>query len=143
MQMQCFLEGVKPCLHTRERTTLSMQMQYLACTRTGSITVYLDLPYDMTTQELVAPEASSFFCRCKMGDILLEMDRILRPEGSIIFRDDVDLLVKIKSIIDGMQYDARIVDHEKGPHQREKILWASKLYWTAAEEKDGETRANS
>ncbi|KAK4794484.1 hypothetical protein SAY86_012478 [Trapa natans] len=65
---------------------------------------------------------------------------ILRPEGSIIFRDDVDVLVKIKSIIDGMQYDTRIADHEKGPHEREKILLASKLYWTAAaEEKHAES----
>ncbi|GFY84250.1 S-adenosyl-L-methionine-dependent methyltransferases superfamily protein [Actinidia rufa] len=32
--------------------------------------------------------------RCEMEDILLEMDRILRPEGSVIFRDDVDILVK-------------------------------------------------
>lgn len=61
------------------------------------------------------------------------MDRILRPEGSIIFRDDVDIVVKIKSILDGMQYESRIVDHENGPHEREKILLANKLYWTASE----------
>jgi len=52
-----------------------------------------------------------------MKDILLEMDRVLRPEGSVVFRDDVDYLVKIKSIIDGMQWESRIVDHENGPHQ--------------------------
>lgn len=66
-----------------------------------------------------------------MEDILLEMDRILRPEGTVIFRDDVDYLVKIKSIIDAMQWDSRIVDHENGPLQREKILLAAKQYWTA------------
>ncbi|GAV85588.1 Methyltransf_29 domain-containing protein [Cephalotus follicularis] len=69
--------------------------------------------------------------RREMEDILLEMDRILRPEGGVIIRDDVDLLVKIKSITDGMQWESRIVDHEKGPHQREKILYAVKQYWTA------------
>lgn len=66
-----------------------------------------------------------------MEDILLEMDRILRPEGSVIIRDDVDILVKIKSITDGMQWEGRIADHEKGPHEREKILFAVKKYWTA------------
>lgn len=66
-----------------------------------------------------------------MEDILLEMDRILRPEGSIIFRDDVDVLVKIKNAIDGMQYDSRIMDHENGPLEREKILLAVKQYWTS------------
>lgn len=69
-----------------------------------------------------------------MEDILLEMDRILRPEGAVILRDDVDVLVKVKSITDGMRWDSQIVDHEEGPHQREKILLAVKRYWTAQQE---------
>ncbi|CAM8971873.1 unnamed protein product [Rhodiola kirilowii] len=74
---------------------------------------------------------SLYKSRCDTVDILIEMDRILRPEGSIIFRDDVDVIVKVKNIIDGMQYESRIVDHENGPLEREKILLANKLYWTA------------
>lgn len=66
-----------------------------------------------------------------MEDILLEMDRILRPEGSVIFRDDVDLVIKIKNIIDRMDWESQIVDHEDGPHRREKLLVAVKKYWTA------------
>ncbi|XVF73272.1 hypothetical protein PTKIN_Ptkin12aG0188600 [Pterospermum kingtungense] len=69
--------------------------------------------------------------RCEMEDILVEMDRILRPEGSVIIRDDVDVLVKVKNIIDVMQWDGKIVDHENGPNHREKILFAVKQYWTA------------
>ncbi|KAL3575753.1 hypothetical protein D5086_023854 [Populus alba] len=72
--------------------------------------------------------------RCEVEDILLEMDRILRPEGSVIFRDDVDVLVKIKKISDGLNWDSQIVDHEDGPHQREKLLFAIKTYWTAPAE---------
>ncbi|XP_062154469.1 probable methyltransferase PMT15 [Alnus glutinosa] len=84
--------------------------------------------------------------RCDIKDVLLEMDRILRPEGSVVFRDDVDYLVKIKSIIDGMQWESRIVDHENGPHQREKILLAAKQYWTApapGQNKGGSKSASS
>ncbi|XVF12445.1 hypothetical protein REPUB_Repub08aG0119000 [Reevesia pubescens] len=69
--------------------------------------------------------------RCEMEDILLEMDRILRPEGSVIFRDDVDILVNIKKIIDGLNWDSQIIDHEDGPLNREKLLFAVKMYWTA------------
>ncbi|KAL5811146.1 hypothetical protein ACOSQ4_027714 [Xanthoceras sorbifolium] len=69
--------------------------------------------------------------RCEMEDILIEMDRILRPEGSVIIRDDVDVVVKMKKITDAMNWDSRIVDHEDGPHEREKLLFAVKLYWTA------------
>ena len=59
------------------------------------------------------------------------MDRILRPEGSVILRDDVDVLMDVKRIADAMQWDTRIADHENGPHQREKIFLAVKQYWTA------------
>ncbi|GAB2267847.1 hypothetical protein Dimus_002824 [Dionaea muscipula] len=71
--------------------------------------------------------------RCEMEDILLEMDRILRPEGSVIFVDDVDVLVKVKDNIDEMQWESRMHDHEKGPHHREKVLVAVKQYWAAPE----------
>ncbi|KAK8511988.1 hypothetical protein V6N13_073812 [Hibiscus sabdariffa] len=68
--------------------------------------------------------------RCDITSILLEMDRILRPEGSVIFRDTVELLVKIKSITDGMRWKSQIMDHESGPFNPEKILVAVKTYWT-------------
>uniref|UniRef100_A0A0E0K3J6 Methyltransferase n=1 Tax=Oryza punctata TaxID=4537 RepID=A0A0E0K3J6_ORYPU len=72
--------------------------------------------------------------RCEMDVILLEMDRILRPEGTVIIRDDVDMLVKVKSAADGMRWDSQIVDHEDGPLVREKILLVVKTYWTAKEQ---------
>lgn len=84
-------------------------------------------------------------CRCEMEDILLEMDRILRPQGSVILRDDVDVLVEVKNIAEAMQWDCRIADHEKGPHQRDKILVATKQYWTAPapEEENQEKQTSS
>ncbi|WCJ36609.1 S-adenosyl-L-methionine-dependent methyltransferases superfamily protein [Euphorbia peplus] len=69
--------------------------------------------------------------RCEVEDILLEMDRILRPEGSVIMRDDVDELVKVKKITEALNWKSQIVDHEDGPLVREKILFAVKSYWTA------------
>ncbi|KAM7275677.1 hypothetical protein ACFE04_017543 [Oxalis oulophora] len=81
--------------------------------------------------------------RCEMQYILLEMDRILRPQGSVIIREDIDMLLKIKSITDGMQWESRIVDHEKGPHQREKILYAVKQYWTAPAATDNNQQSES
>jgi hypothetical protein len=68
-----------------------------------------------------------------MDRILLEMDRILRPRGTVIIREDVDLLVKVKSLADGMRWESQIVDHEDGPLVREKILLVVKTYWTAHE----------
>ncbi|KAF8028120.1 hypothetical protein BT93_E0892 [Corymbia citriodora subsp. variegata] len=68
--------------------------------------------------------------RCDITYILLEMDRILRPEGTVIFRDTVEVLVKIKDITDGMRWKSQIMDHESGPFNPEKILVAVKTYWT-------------
>lgn len=64
------------------------------------------------------------------------MDRILRPEGSVIIRDDVDVLVKVKRLMDGMDYDSQIIDHEDGPLVRQKLLFAVKSYWTAPASSD-------
>ncbi|XP_020094381.1 probable methyltransferase PMT18 isoform X2 [Ananas comosus] len=69
--------------------------------------------------------------RCDITYILLEMDRILRPEGTAIIRDTVEVLTKVKSITDGMRWKSHISDHENGPFNPEKILVAVKSYWTA------------
>lgn len=72
----------------------------------------------------------SLFARCDITHILLEMDRILRPEGTVIFRDTVEALVKVQTLTNGMRWDSKIVDHESGPFNPEKILIAVKKYWT-------------
>lgn len=69
--------------------------------------------------------------RCDITYTLLEMDRILRPEGTVIFRDTVEVLVKVKGITDRMRWKSQIMDHESGPFNPEKILVAVKTYWTA------------
>ncbi|KAF7082122.1 hypothetical protein CFC21_086002 [Triticum aestivum] len=69
--------------------------------------------------------------RCDITDILLEMDRILRPEGTAIIRDTVDVLTKVQAIAKRMRWDSRILDHEDGPFNQEKVLVAVKTYWTA------------
>jgi len=74
--------------------------------------------------------------RCDIANILLEMDRVLRPEGIVIIRDVVDVLVKVESLIDGMRWRSEMRDHESGPFNQEKILIAVKQYWTG-EAQDG------
>ncbi|KAL6349017.1 hypothetical protein AAG906_033673 [Vitis piasezkii] len=66
---------------------------------------------------------------CKLEDILLEMDRILRPEGAVMFRDEVDVLIKVKKIAKGMRWNTNMMDHEDGPLVPEKILVIVKQYW--------------
>ncbi|GMN45644.1 hypothetical protein TIFTF001_014823 [Ficus carica] len=71
--------------------------------------------------------------KCDPVDILLEMDRILRPEGTVIFRDQEVVLIKVRRIVRGMRWNTKIVDHEDGPLVPEKVLFAVKKYWVAGE----------
>ncbi|KAL5973675.1 hypothetical protein ACLOJK_030331 [Asimina triloba] len=70
---------------------------------------------------------------CKIEDILLEMDRILRPEGAVIIRDSVEILNKVRKVVNGIRWDSRMLDHEDGPLIPEKILVAVKRYWVGGE----------
>ncbi|KAF2311330.1 hypothetical protein GH714_021820 [Hevea brasiliensis] len=71
--------------------------------------------------------------KCNMEDILIEMDRILRPEGAVILRDQMEVLIKVKRIVGGMRWNTKMVDHEDGPLVSEKVLFAVKQYWVAGE----------
>lgn len=50
------------------------------------------------------------------------MYRILRPEGAVIIRDHVDIIVKVKQITDKMRWNAMVFHSEKGPFDSEKVL---------------------
>ncbi|PWA86687.1 S-adenosyl-L-methionine-dependent methyltransferase [Artemisia annua] len=63
--------------------------------------------------------------KCSYEDILLEMDRILRPEGTVIIRDLEIEVLKVKKIVSGMRWNTKMVDHEDGPLVPEKILFVN------------------
>lgn len=70
--------------------------------------------------------------RCDISNILLEMDRILRPEGAVLIRDDVDMLSKVMRLASSMRWETKMADHETGPLNNQKILIAVKTYWVGA-----------
>ncbi|KAK9102080.1 hypothetical protein Sjap_019334 [Stephania japonica] len=61
--------------------------------------------------------------KCDIVDILLEMHRILRPEGALIIRDHVDVIVKVKNVAERMSWNGTIQHSEQGPHHPEKVLF--------------------
>ena len=67
------------------------------------------------------------------------MDRILRPEGIVIIRDEVDVLNDVRKIADGMRWDTKLMDHEDGPLVPEKILYAVKQYWVAGDDANNQS----
>ena len=105
-------------------------MVYLACTKTSKLHVLdvISLFSDMF-KYLYARHT----CRCSYENILLEMDRFLRPEGTVIIRDLEIEVSKVKKIFSGIRCKTKMLDHEDGPLVPEKILFVVKKYWVAGE----------
>eukprot|EP00850_Spirogloea_muscicola_P011908 SM000075S21997 [mRNA] locus=s75:524242:526161:- [translate_table: standard] len=102
----------------------------------GLIGVYHDWcePFSTYPRTYDLIHASGIFAltkeRCNMSTVLLEMDRILRPEGALLIRDHIDFLGKAKQIAKNLRWDARLADHESGSHEPEKVFIAVKRMWT-------------
>ncbi|KAG1354602.1 Quasimodo 3 [Cocos nucifera] len=66
---------------------------------------------------------------CHLVDIMIEMDRILRPEGTAVIRDSPEVIDKVTRIAHAIRWTAQV--HESEPETRggEKILVATKTLW--------------
>lgn len=72
-------------------------------------------------------------CRCDMKYVLLEMDRILRPNGYAIIRESSYLADSIMAITNGMRWNCRMENTETGD-SKEKILICRKKLWYSSDE---------
>ncbi|GAB2295810.1 hypothetical protein Dimus_029965 [Dionaea muscipula] len=66
---------------------------------------------------------SMYMSKCDILDILFEMHRILRPHGAVIVRDHVDVIHKVKDMMEGMGWNVTLTHSERGPFHPEKILY--------------------
>lgn len=60
---------------------------------------------------------------------MVEIDRMLRPEGTVIIRDSPEVIEKIEWISRAIRWRASIHDKEPDSLQREKVLVATKKLW--------------
>ncbi|PNT23688.2 hypothetical protein POPTR_008G094800v4 [Populus trichocarpa] len=56
--------------------------------------------------------------RCSMMDLFLEMDRILRPEGWVIFADKLGAIEMAQALAMQIHWEARVIDLDNGSDQR-------------------------
>ena len=73
-----------------------------------------------------------YHCRCNLVDLMVEIDRILRPEGTVIIRDSPEVIDKMERISRAMRWRVSVHDKEPDSHQREKVLVATKKLWKRA-----------
>ncbi|KAK6920187.1 putative S-adenosyl-L-methionine-dependent methyltransferase [Dillenia turbinata] len=67
--------------------------------------------------------------RCNLVDLMVEMDRILRPEGTVVIRDAPEVIEKVGRIAHAVRWTTDVYEKEPESHGREKILVASKIFW--------------
>ncbi|XP_023743048.2 probable methyltransferase PMT19 [Lactuca sativa] len=60
---------------------------------------------------------SLYMNKCDIIDIFIEMHRILRPKGTIIITDHVDIVMKLKSHTDQMRWQTKLSDTETSPRK--------------------------
>lgn len=66
-----------------------------------------------------------------MKFVLLEMDRILRPTGYAIIRDNPYFLDSAANIAKGMRWSCDRHDTEDKENEKEKLLICNKPLWSA------------
>ncbi|KAH0855778.1 hypothetical protein HID58_084039 [Brassica napus] len=66
---------------------------------------------------------------CSLVDLMVEMDRILRPEGKVLIRDTPEVLDKVARMAHAVRWSFSIHDKDPESHGREKILVATKPLW--------------
>lgn len=69
--------------------------------------------------------------RCEIKFVLVEMDRILRPTGYAIIRDNPYFLDSAASIAKGMRWTCDRHDNENKENEKEKLLICHKQLWSA------------
>ncbi|GMH00542.1 hypothetical protein Nepgr_002381 [Nepenthes gracilis] len=79
--------------------------------------------------ESLVKEPNSGNNRCNLVDLMVEMDRILRPKGTVIIRDSPDAIDKVNRIAHAVQWTTSVHEKEPESNGRDKILVATKTFW--------------
>ncbi|RWW00375.1 hypothetical protein BHE74_00025220 [Ensete ventricosum] len=67
--------------------------------------------------------------RCQLRAVVVEVDRITRPGGKLIVRDDVDTMSEIETMVKSMQWEIRLTYSK----DNEGLLCAEKTMWRPKE----------
>ncbi|KAJ9673515.1 hypothetical protein PVL29_023216 [Vitis rotundifolia] len=66
--------------------------------------------------------------RCNISNIMLEMDRMLRPGGRVYIRDTVSVVNELREIAVAMGWASAVHDTSEGPHASWRLLRCDKRF---------------
>jgi len=61
---------------------------------------------------------------------MVELDRILRPEGTVVVRDTPEVIERVARVARAVRWKPTIYNKEPESHGRKNILVATKTLWT-------------
>ncbi|PWA91372.1 ankyrin-like protein [Artemisia annua] len=67
--------------------------------------------------------------RCKLESVIAEVDRVLRPEGKLIVRDNTEIITEIENMVKSMHWNVRL-SYSK---EKEGLLCVEKTLWRPTE----------
>ena len=67
--------------------------------------------------------------RCSLVSAMAEVDRILRPQGTFIVRDDMETIGEIEKMVKSMKWNVRMTHSKDG----EGVLSVQKSLWRPTE----------
>lgn len=67
--------------------------------------------------------------RCKLMAVVAEVDRILRPEGKLIIRDNVETIGEIENMAKSLHWEIRLIYSKDS----EGLLCVQKTMWRPTE----------
>ena len=70
--------------------------------------------------------------RCSLVDVILEMDRILRPDGMVLIRDTPEIIEKLSKMIPAIRWTGNIYNTEPESNGKQKLLVANKRFWAVS-----------
>lgn len=73
---------------------------------------------------------------CSVQDLLIEMDRILRPKGFVIIRDKRSVVLSIRKFLPALHWDAVTkpnVEQDSGTGEDDAVLIIQKKMWLTTE----------
>ncbi|XAR62147.1 Sarcosine/dimethylglycine N-methyltransferase [Bertholletia excelsa] len=74
--------------------------------------------YDMVHAEGLLSLEANQKRRCTLLDLFSEIDRLLRPEGWVIFRDSSSLIEMARALATRLRWDARVIEIESNSNDR-------------------------
>ncbi|XP_071698083.1 probable pectin methyltransferase QUA3 [Rutidosis leptorrhynchoides] len=84
----------------------------------------------MGSVELLIKDPVTGKNRCDLVDVIVEIDRLLRPEGTVVVRDSSEMISRLDHIARSVRWESTIHNSEPESNYNEQILVATKLLWT-------------